>query len=185
MYCPNCGNALNDGVNFCGYCGTTLTQNNDTQQEQEFLDTTHRLLRWERKAWSITGKALVIIGIVFAAIYALFGFLGAVMSIEDESAFVLSFVGFFYAILIGGMLIGMGIVCRIAANKIPQYLDSMYTNFKPTENRCGSIGMIVLTALFNEIALVFFVINFVRMKTNKTLIQQILNRQARTLPPSI
>lgn len=184
MYCPKCGNELIDGSNFCRFCGETLTQGNDTNEEQDFLDTTHRLLRWERKAWSIGGKFLIIFGIIFAAIYALFGFIGVFASVEDESAIALAFVGFLYAILIGGMLIGLGIVNRIACDKIPRYLDSMYNDFKPTEDRCGSIGMIVFTYFFNNIALVFFVINFVRMKTNKALIQRILNRQARTLPPT-
>ena len=34
----------------------------DIQEEKAFLEQTHRLLRWERKAWSISGKACLIIG---------------------------------------------------------------------------------------------------------------------------
>ncbi len=185
MYCPRCNNELDDGSNFCRFCGATLDQSNDAREEQEFLDTTHRLLRWERTAWSITGKVFLILGIVIAALYGLIGFIAlfAVMD-GDESAFFAAFMGLFYGIFLGGMFIAIGIVSRIACNKIPQYLDSMYTDFLPTRDRCGSIGMIVFTALFNEIALVFFIINFVRMKSCKNIINRILSRQARILPPN-
>ena len=185
MYCPRCNNELDDGSNFCRFCGATLDQSNDAREEQEFLDTTHRLLRWERKAWSISGKVFLIVGIVFAAFFGLLGFIALIALMGgDESAFVAAFVGLFYGILFGGMFIAIGIVCNTASNKIPQYLDNMYNDFLPTRDRCGSIGMIVFTALFNEIALVFFIINFVRMKSCKNIINRILNRQARILPPN-
>ncbi len=188
MYCPRCNNELDDGSNFCRFCGATLDQSNDAREEQDFLDTTHRLLRWERKAWSISGKVFLIVGIVFAAIFglmALIGF-GSINNAGVEDAFFAAsgIIGFVYAIVFGGMFIAIGIVCNTASNKIPRYLDSMYTDFLPTRDRCGSIGMIVFTALFNEIALVFFIINFVRMKSCKNIINRILSRQARILPPN-
>ena len=186
MYCPRCGNELNDGSNFCRYCGATIEQNYEAKQEQEFMDTTHRLLRWERKAWSISSKVFIIFGIIAAALFGILAMISATGAASGyERAFFALYSGlmFLYAIIFGVVYIGIGIIYRVASNKIPRYLDSMYNDFKPTVDRCGSIGMIVFTYFFNNIALIFFIINFVRMKTNKALIQRILNRQARNLPP--
>ena len=98
-FCTNCGNAIFDGQKFCPACGTSLTSNSSNattygnpysanvftgqkseefllQEEQEFLDTTHRILRWEQKAWNITGKVFIILGVVFAALFFFIAFAG-------------------------------------------------------------------------------------------------------------
>ena len=146
----------------------------DVLEEKEFLEQTNRLLRWERKAWSITGKVTLILGIVFAALYFLLGIIFAAIG-EDMAG--LSAVFFIYALFFGLMLIAMGIVNIKAADKIPQYTDTLFKDFRAAHKRCGSIGMIIFCYFFNSISLVFFVINFVRMKTNKDMINRILTRQ--------
>lgn len=45
-------------------------------------------------------------------------------------------------------------------------------------NRCGNVGMIVLSAIFNPVAMIFIIINFTRTKTNKAEIQSAAMRQA-------
>ena len=147
----------------------------DLHEEQEFLDMTHRLLRWERMAWSITGKFALIFGSIASAVYVLLGIMA--LSSGDNTAenpgMLFVMCGVFFALV----LIPVGIICRISANKIPQYLDTMYYDFEKTEKRSGSIGMLVLTVLFNEIAFIFFIINFVRIKSNGKLIERIKARQ--------
>ena len=147
----------------------------DVQEEKEFLEQTHRLLRWERKAWSISGKIALIMGIVFAAFFFLIGVVGAIAG--EDAGFAVFILMFWYAIIVGGMLIAVGIVSLINANKIPQYTDTMFKDFRAAHKRCNSIGMIVLCYFFNDVSLVFFLINFVRMKSNKELTKRILNRQ--------
>lgn len=147
----------------------------DLHEEQEFLDMTHRLLRWERMAWSITGKVLIILSIVFAAIFSILAVVG--MFSADAGGGVAVILGILYGTIYGGMFLALGIVSAKAAGKIPQYLDSMYYDFEKTEKRSGSIGMLVLTVLFNEIAFIFFIINFVRIKSNGKLIERIKARQ--------
>ncbi len=39
--------------------------------------------------------------------------------------------------------------------------------------RCGSVGMIVLGAIFNSIAMAFIIVNFVRTKTNAAAFDRI------------
>ena len=144
-------------------------------EEKEFLDQTHRLLRWERKAWNIAGKVGLITGIVFPAIYLISAIVSAFAGDSDSAPLSALFV--FYSIIYIAVLLVPGIVCLKAAGRIPQYTDTLYKNFDAAHKRCGSIGMIVFCYLFNGVALVFYVINFVRMKTNKPIIDRILTRQ--------
>ena len=48
-----------------------VTEDSLIKEEQEFLDATHRFLRWERKANSISGKIMFICGIALTAIFGL------------------------------------------------------------------------------------------------------------------
>lgn len=144
----------------------------DIQEEKQFLDDTHKFLRWEKKAWNISGKVILIMGIVLAALFFLLGVILA--ATEDAAAGAVLLV---YALIYGVVLIGIGIVNIKAAGKIDQYTETLYRNFSLANNRCNSIGMIVFCYFFNTIALIFFVINFVRMKCNKTMRERILTRQ--------
>ena len=181
-YCTNCGHELSESAAFCSSCGApagakipaSVFAAELEKEEQAFLETTHRLLRWERKAWSITGKVMLIVGIVFAALFFLLGIVFA--AIGDDVA-VFSVIYFVYALVFGLMFIAIGIVNTKAAGKIDQYTDTLFKDFRAAYNRCGSIGMIIFCYFFNTVSLVFFVINFVRMKTNKDLADRILTRQ--------
>lgn len=148
----------------------------DILEEKKFLEETHKFLRWERKAWSISGKVLLIFGIVFGALFLLMGIVFAAQGIENEGL-PMGIMFFLYALIYGVMFIGIGIVNLTAAGKIPQYTDTMYKDFRAAHQRCGSVGMIVFGYFFNTIALIFYVINFVRMKSNKAMIARILARQ--------
>ncbi len=174
-FCPNCKNEPIAGSAYCNFCGAPLTAPDTTALEQEFLDTTHRLLRWERTAWKISGTVLVILGAFFFVFFSFFGIIGAATA--EVFSTVLSAVFFLYAFLFGALFAAIGIVCLVSAKKIPQYLNSMYNDFRPTFDRCDNVGMLILTIFFNEIALIFFLINFVRMKTNRSTINRIIARQ--------
>ena len=194
-YCVNCGKELIENAAFCVACGTPVPAEETApiapvvaepavvceaanQEEVEFLENTHRLLRWEMKAWNIAGKVLTIMGIVFAAFFELLSLFSMVAMLDgDEEGLALVIVCTMYAIIFGGMLIAFGIISRKAAGKIPQYLDSLYTDLSLTYNRCGSIGMLIFTAIFGIVSPVFFIINFVRMKANRDVIERILRNQ--------
>ena len=74
-FCANCGSQIPAGGAFCVECGMPIASVTpvapvpvNPAEEQEFLDTTHRLLRWEQKAWRIAGIVLPIVGVAFVAI---------------------------------------------------------------------------------------------------------------------
>ncbi len=74
-------------------------------------------------------------------------------------------VGMFY-IIFGIILLVVAIVNLVTASKIGKYRYSEVLTVK----HAGSVGSIVLAAFFNEIALVFAIINFVIAKKNSTIL---------------
>lgn len=182
-FCQHCGKELHSDAAFCSSCGAkaaapdaALVATDDSlAEEQEFLDMTHRLLRWERMSWSIAGKAYLIIGIVFAALFAILGI--AFLAMEDVFGGVFGAIYLLYSLIFGSMFIVLGIVNRKAADKIPFYMNNIYTDFRYAHDRCGSVGMLVFNVILGTVSPIFFIINFVRMKVNRKLIRKILDRQ--------
>lgn len=185
-YCTKCGQEIIEGAAFCVSCGAPVAKEapasnaRQNQEEQEFLENTHRLLVWERTAWSIASKAFLISGIAFAALFTLCFLIGIAAVVDGESlggGLAMS-LGLTYAIIFGGMFITFGIISKKACEKLPQYIDTVYTDFSLTYNRCNNIGMLVFTALFGVVSPVFFIINFIRMKANRGLIERIMRSQS-------
>ena len=189
-YCAKCGQELKEGAAFCSACGAPVeTQipapaappafNEEAyRKECAFLETTHRLLRWEQKAWSIASKVAMIAGIVFAAIFMLFFLIGLIITASgSDGGGMLMVIGFMYALIFGGMFIALGIVSKKAGQKLPQYIDTVYTDFSLTYKRCGSVGMLIFCVIFGEVSPIFFIINFVRMKANRATIERIMKNQ--------
>ena len=187
-YCTKCGREIPEGAAFCAGCGAPVQTPTPPaapvynqalyQEECGFLENTHRLLRWEQKAWSIASKVFIIVGIVFAAIFMLFFLIGLIITASgSDGGEMLMVMGFIYALIFGGMFIAMGIVNKKAGQKLPQYIDTVYTDFSITYKRCGSVGMLVFSILFGAVSPIFFIINFVRMKSNRATIERIMKNQ--------
>lgn len=196
-YCVKCGKEIEKDAAFCTECGApvekeiptdpeqnkipvqSLTFNEEfDREEREFLDNTYKLLRWELKAWSIASKVWIIMGIIYAVVFSIYTIVGIAMSVSDYflGGFFIGF-GTAAAILGGGMFIGLGIVSRKASEKLPQYIDTVYTDFSISYKRCGNIGMLIFNVLLGVVSPIFFIINFVRMKANRNVIERILKNQ--------
>ena len=190
-FCKNCGKEIIQNSKFCAFCGAEMQKTPDIdlrneqsliKEEQEFLDMTNNLLRWERKAWSICGRLFTVMGIVFASVFgglSFASFFGAMDLVgythEAKSMLVL----FFYALTFGGFILAIGIIQRKVANKMPIYLDSLYNDFSVTNDRSGNVGMLVFAIIFGGVHTVFFIINFVRLKSGANIIKRILARQGK------
>ena len=201
-YCVKCGKEIIEGAAFCTACGApvkkeisqVVAQQNETamvyvenqvqnekfdKEEQEFLDNTHNLLRWELTAWSITSKILIIMGIIYTALFMTIFLAGIGLAAEGESldGGLTIGISFLYAVIFGGTFLGIGIVSKKAAQKIPQYLNTVYTNLSIAYNRCGNVGMLVFSVILGAVSPIFFIINFVRMKSNRAIIEKIIKKQ--------
>ena len=178
-YCAHCGQQLQDEVQFCERCGASTTpEAAQFKEEKDFLDSTHRFLKYERIAWKVLGIFALVLGIIYFAFGILItaGFAEMVMSDVPESAFGLGLV----TIIMGFcslVFIAIAVVGLVSAKKITGYMNEMYTDIRATEKRCTSIGLLILSIFFNEIAMIFFLVNFARFKGNQKLVERISRRQ--------
>lgn len=199
-YCIKCGKEIEENFAFCAGCGApvkkevpttplqievtdpptqfqTFNENPHTE-EIEFLDNTHKLLRWERKAWSIASKFCIITGIVYAVIFSLYILLGIAMSSQDYFlGGIFAGLGIFASVFGGGTFIAFGIISKKAAEKLLQYIETLYTDLSISYKRCSNVGMLVFNIIFGIVSPIFFIINFVRMKSNRELIERIIKNQ--------
>ena len=178
-FCKNCGKELSENVAFCEACGTAVAESTPatterTKEKQEFLDLTHRYLRWEQKVWKIFGFVYLGIGALYSLIFSLYHLIGLISFIDGDEATGIIFItmGLLYMILFGGMFFGLAIVHFLTAKKINLYLDTLYTDFSLTYNRCSSIGMMIFCIFFSSLTFAFFLVNFIRMKDNKELVEK-------------
>lgn len=178
-YCAYCGQELRDDAHFCEKCGASTDPDaNNLKEEKEFLDSTYRFLKYERIAWKVLGTIALVLGILYFVfgILILAGFAELVMSDVPETALGMILV----AALLGFcclLFIAMAVVGLVSAKKIQGYMDGMYNDIRPTAERCSSIGMLILSIFFNEIAMIFYIINFARFKSSKQVVERITRRQ--------
>ena len=165
-FCRRCGREIADSALTCSYCGTptgVTAQVYQSKPQDDFLSVLQHRLNNERKCWKI--GAFVFLGC--AILYFILGILGgAAFSLTgDESATV---IGAAYATVfcIVSLLcfVPLCIVNFVMAKKAAYYRDCVYSNTNEAVQRCASVGTIVLAGLFNEIALIFVIINFVNCK---------------------
>ena len=188
-YCTNCGNAIPNEASFCGVCGTpaAVSQNQyDYDEEKAFLDYTHRFLRYERLAWKIFGVVFLIVSLVFLGVGILCLFDSLISgegadNIYSYAYFSTSVLMSAYLLMYGIMFLPVAIVCTKMVKKVEWYMSGMYTDVRPTATRNASVGMIVFGAIFNTIAMVFYIINFANTKSKGAVIDRIIRRQQGTL----
>lgn len=94
---------------------------------------------------------------------------GNEVNLTDDDVAILAgagvvFVGVYF-IVFGIIFLVYGIVNLVTASKVGKYR----LNPELTVRHAGSVGSIVLAAFFNEIALIFVIINFVIAKKNRAV----------------
>lgn len=179
-FCHNCGSQLTKNSRFCDNCGAgvaVINQRVSVPQEivnydADFLVLTLRLIRWERKALSIYGKFLLISGIIFSVLFLLIS-----LSTASDGKAYLSGLFFGYAVAYGFSYVLLGIINLVAANKTVRYIDGILSDASPSFTRCSSVGMIVFLVFFNQIALIFYCINFSRIKNCRHTVESIIQKQ--------
>ena len=182
MFCSKCSAQIPDNSKFCGVCGapvqTTYGQTSYTPpvakeytlaEEKESLDNFARFFKYERLAWKIEGIVMLVISCLFAGL----GFIFFMATIAEE---FFAGVGAIY-MLYGLLFLPVAIVNLKMVSRAEHYMNIVYTDAAAVEERAGNVGMIVLAAFFNSIALVFIIINFVRSKTEKDVLKSAQRRQ--------
>jgi hypothetical protein len=169
--CQHCNQSIEDTASFCPYCGqkqeaVAASAPVQSDEREKAFYVFRRNLRHERKCWSIYGKVWVGFCIFFAAFALLFLMIS--VATEEPALIAMSLVYFLYPIL----LLPIAIINLVMANKISGYLDRIETDPNPAVERCGGVWLIVLSALFNNIALIFVILNFIHVKTHEELLKK-------------
>lgn len=174
-FCSRCGKELAEGNLFCPACGASVTgaygQEHGFFEEKELTDKLHRFLRYERLAWKIPA----IVMLCYAGFFAMISFLFLIVAIAEEPEMISGFIMLWLAHI--PMFASTSIVGFVNIKNIDRCIAALPTDPIPAISRCGSVGMIVVAALFNNIALVFVIINFVFVKSSQQTISRILNRR--------
>ncbi|MBQ7444840.1 MAG: hypothetical protein IJS71_02725 [Clostridia bacterium] len=196
-FCASCGSALGgdsyESVTYPAYSGNSTL----TSEEREVIEGMKRNFRREKKSF----KIISIIGIVCLSIYACFVLLFAVLfilagnlgtwstssslnlanlsSVDPGTAgtYVVSLAMIIYCIVYLVMLLPGFIVGLVAAKKIDYYLTTIDNDIEPSRKRATAVGMIVFSAIFNNIAMIFVILNFVYARRNAKVIESIINKQ--------
>ncbi|MBQ8000399.1 MAG: zinc ribbon domain-containing protein [Ruminococcus sp.] len=177
------------------------------ENEQKALDGLSNRLKWERTAWKITGIVYLVFAIVFLLI-SFVGTLAGGFLVADNASYSYEYydgeyyyddgygyysdnvdgedfvgaIGLVYGVAYGiGGLVGflpVAIVNLVMASKVGKYREKLYTDCTDGYNHATSVGSIVLGAIFNEIALVFIIINFVLTKNKKAEFDSIKANQS-------
>lgn len=169
MFCYKCGSEIPEESRFCPNCAAEMNFLDTETEDKEFLDNTHRFLRYERVPW----KAFGIFFLIFGGIYGVIAlFMGLVFMITMEDVFLGLLMGFLY-MLVASMFLAIGYVNIKMVSKVDFYLERVYTEPKTVFDRTGSVGMIVFCAFFNTVAMAFYIVNFVRTKNSQKIIERI------------
>lgn len=172
--CSRCSSEIPETSQFCGICGAPVQPAPQPDvgiyKEKECLDNFYRFLKYERLAWKICG----IVWIILSALLGFFGIVFCMMSVEEE---LLAVLGVEY-LLLAFIYLPVAIVNLKMISRAEHYMNIVYNDVNAVNERCGNAGMIVLSAIFNTIAMIFIIINFTRTKTNKAEINSAARRQA-------
>lgn len=136
---------------------TANTAPSSTREEQQkCLDEIYARLKNERLCWKIFG----FVWIGYAVLFTLLAF--------AEAYFII------YPFI---MYAPLAVISFIMVGKVDRYMNTLYTDCGPVVERCSSVGMIVFGALFNTVAMIFIIINFINVKSNKQTLEDIKRNQ--------
>ena len=80
-----------------------------------------------------------------------------------------------------GKVVPVTVINFMMIKKVEYYESTLYTDISIARTRCTSVGMMVFCILFNTLAAIFFIINFVKTKNNAAEFDRIEAEQKGTL----
>ena len=183
-FCTNCGKQLDDHIRFCPICGTALDSTipdsraqDILQEEKKCLDQFYRFFKYERLSWKISGIVMLVFSLFIFILSGLVSVIPAISGVEDSLDLVGVIFLFLWISLYGLLFLPIAIINLKMVKRCDNYMNTLYSDAAPMVKRCNSVGMIVLGAIFNTVAMAFIIVNFVRAKNNAAQLQQIIARQ--------
>ena len=164
--CPKCGMQIAETASFCSFCGERIAP--VTKEDlTETLNIFKENFRREKISWMIA--AIVISAITL--LLTMFAFLMIVIGITtaEEAPLAMGIVYLLYPILFAPIII----VNWVMTVKAGRYERTVTDDPAGAVERAGNVGIIVVSALFNNIAMIFVIINFVYAKIHEKTIAKL------------
>ena len=186
-YCPKCGVLNDDNARFCCECGnvfdfvqtdpvmTSGYSTGYTAEEQQVIDGIKRNFRREKTAYKLVGLIGVIIMSISCVLIILAGIAG--MADAEQGTAVIAASLITYAVTLAFTTLPVFIINLVASGKLNNYISTADRDIEMSRARAGSIGMIVFAAIFNDIALIFVILNFIYVKRHRDIIESIKQKQ--------
>ena len=194
-FCPVCGAAVNAAASQDAAANPDSPSNPALQDE--CMKCLYKHFRHEKLVWMICGIVLTVCcvimifcGVVLAAngAYAAydgysagdFEINGISRDIHDNisgPAAVINLVAGSYILMSGLLFLPIGIINLVMIGKTQRYINGLYKDCGEAVKRASSVGMIVFSALFNEIAMIFIIINFVNARRHRAVFEEVRKLQ--------
>lgn len=156
--CPKCGAQIAEAASFCPSCGERIAP--VTKQDlSETLNIFKANFRREKIAWMIAAIVITALTLLMTLLAFLMIFIGLSVT-DDEAILAMGLVYLLYPILFSPIII----VNWVMTVKAGRYERTVMDDPAGAVERAGSVGIIVVSALFNNIAMIFVIINFVYAK---------------------
>lgn len=161
---------------------------NTDNEEKETIQTMNRFLGLEHFGWKFGAVFGLIMCIVMACTGVIMTVVGAsaLSSINDQQTMGLPAatamaMGITYTCTSLMCLVPVTVINFMMIKKVEYYESTLYTDISIARRRCTSVGMIVFCVIFNELAAVFFIINFAKTRKRAEIFDRIEAEQKGTL----
>ena len=139
-------------------------------------------LHQESKAWRFFAIGVLVIMMSIAGLFLGIGSCAGLMVADRSRSEIIGGVfamgmSTFSAVLYTLMLLPVVIVGFIMGSKTIRYYNEAATDCENAMKHAGSVGVIVLAAIFSTPALIFVIINFVKTKRHRVALETALARQ--------
>ena len=181
-YCIQCGAPLPEGSSVCPNCGSaqpgaTVAPDRVLAPQDAYAGVTEfqvlkRRLHQEARAWTICGIAMAVV----VGMLVLIGFVMIIVGVASGEG-AISAVGALYALLYGTLLGPIPVISLIMGKKVMGYYDKADTDCSDAYSHMYSVGSLVFTILFGEVAAIFHLIGFIWFRTRRQQLEAFRARQ--------
>ena len=151
------------------------------EKDRQALGTFKKLLGLEHFGWKFGAIMVLICSVIFIIVSIVSIVLGASVPQGQTSVDLVGVggivVGVVYLCVSLTALLPVAIICFIMIKKVEYYQSTIDTDINIARKRCTSVGMMIFCIIFNNIAAIFFIINFVKTKANAESFDRIEARQ--------
>ena len=164
--CPKCGMQIAETASFCSFCGERIAP--VTKEDlTETLNIFKANFRREKISWMIAAIVISAITLLLTMFAFLMIFIG--ITTAEEAFLAMGIVYLLYPILFAPIII----VNWVMTVKAGRYERTVTDDPAGAVERAGNVGIIVVSALFNNIAMIFVIINFVYAKIHEKTIAKL------------